>query len=129
LVCLTRAHGYPSVFLQLAEVVFDQVSPFVGFLVEGCGKLSIGFRRYDWDDVAFQQVISQPIRVESPVSQQMSGGKVADQLIGFAQVMCLSGHQAEINKIAERIGQGQNFRCYASAGTPDGLAKSPPFAP
>lgn len=45
LICLAGAHGYPSFFLQLAEVVFDQVPPLVGFLVEGCRKFRFDFGR------------------------------------------------------------------------------------
>jgi len=77
--------------------------PFVGLLVELCREFPVRFRGYDRDDVAIQQVISQPIRVKGPVRQKMSGGQIADQCVGFAQVMGLSGHQAEINKVAECI--------------------------
>ncbi|WP_245875195.1 hypothetical protein [Roseovarius mucosus] len=89
MVGFARAHGYASVFLQLAEVVLHQESPFVGFLAEGCGKFPIGFRRYDRDDATFQQVISQPIRIESPVRQQVPGRQITDQLISLAQVVRL----------------------------------------
>ena len=129
LVCLARAHGYPSVFLQLAEVILDQVSPFVGFLVKRRGKFPIGFRRYDRDDVAILQVISQPIRIEGPVRQQMPRGQATDQRFSLAQIVRLSGHQAEIDEVAECVCQGQYLRRYAATRTSDGLAKSPPFAP
>ena len=126
---LAGTHGYPSVFFKFAKVVFDQVPPFVGFLVELRWKLPVGFRRYDCCYAAIFQIISQPIRVKSPISQQMPGGKVADQRIGLAQILGLSGQQAEINEIAECIGQCQNFRRYASTRAPNGLEKRPPFAP
>lgn len=103
--------------------------PFVGFLVELRRKLPVGFRRYDRDDVAINQVFAQPIRVEGPVCQQMPGGQTADQRICLAQIVGLSGHQAEINEVAERIRQRQYLRRYASTRATNGLALSPPFAP
>jgi len=105
------------------------VPPFVGLLVKFCWELPVGFRWYDRDDVAIQQVVSQPIRIEGPVRQQMSGGQVTDQRIGLAQVVGLPRHQAEVDKVAERVRQGQYLRRYTTARAPDGLAKSPPFAP
>lgn len=128
-VCFTRAHGYPSVFLQFTEVVFDQVPPFVSFLVELCRELPVGFRRYDWGDATIQQVIAQPISIECSVRQKVPGGQISDQRVSLAQVMSLSGHQTEINEVAERIGQRQYFRRYPSARAANGLAESPPFAP
>ena len=105
------------------------MAPFVGFLVELCRELPVGFRRYDRNDAAFQQVIAQPIRIESPVRQQMPGGQATDQRIGFAQIVGLSGHQAEIDEVAERIRQGQYLRRYAAAGAANGLARVPPLRP
>ena len=61
-VCFARAHSYPSVFLQFAKVVFDQVPPFVGVFVELRRELPVGLRRNDRSDVAIQQVIAQPKR-------------------------------------------------------------------
>jgi hypothetical protein len=129
LVGFARAHCYPSVFLQFAKVVFDQVPPFVGLLVELCREPPVGFWRYDRGYAAIQQAIAQPIRVKGPVRQQISGGQAADQRIGLAQIMGLPGHQREIDEIAERVCQGQYLRCYAAARASNGLAKSPPFAP
>ena len=103
--------------------------PFVGFPVERCGKFPIGFGRYDRDDVTFQQVVAQPIRIESPVRQQMPGGEAADQRIGLTQVVGLSGHEAEIDEVAERVCQSQYLVRYTATRTSDGLAKNPPFAP
>lgn len=88
--CFTTTHRYPSVFLQLAEVMLDQVSPFVGFLVECCWKLPIGFWWYDRDHATFQQIISQPIRIESPIRQQMRSRQITDQRISLAQIVRLS---------------------------------------
>ena len=103
--------------------------PFVGFLVELSWKLSVGFRRYDGGDAPIRQVVAQPICVEGPVRQKVTGCPIADQRIGLAQVVGLPGHQKEINEVSKPIRQRQYLRCYASARAPNGLAKSPPFAP
>ena len=103
--------------------------PFVALFVELCRELPVGFRWYDGCDAPFRQVVAQPICVEGPVHQKVSGCQIADQRIGFAQIMGLSGHQAEINEVAERIRQRQYLCRYASARASNGLAKSPPFAP
>ena len=103
--------------------------PFVSFLVELCWELPVGFRRYNWGDATFQQVIAQPIRIESSVRQKVPGGQIADQRVSLAQVMSLSGHQAEIDEVAKRIRQGQYLRRYPPARAANGLAESPPFAP
>jgi hypothetical protein len=84
LVRLAGAHGYPSVFFEFAEVVFDQMPPFVGFPVELCGERPVRFWWDDRDDAAFYQVRAQPIRIKSPVCQKMSGGQAADQRLGLA---------------------------------------------
>ena len=122
LICFARSHCYPSVFLQFAEVVFDQVAPFVGFLVKFCREFPIGFWRYDRNYVTIEQVITQPIRVKGPVRQQLPGGQIADQRLGFAQVMGLSGHQTEVGEVAERVGERQYLRGYPSARATNGLA-------
>ncbi len=84
MVCFARTHSYPFVFPQLTKVVFNQIPPFVGLLVEVCWEPAVGFWRYERGDVAGQKVISQPIRIEGPIRQKMSGCQVADQCVGLA---------------------------------------------
>ncbi|MEQ9259838.1 MAG: hypothetical protein RIG84_12155 [Roseovarius sp.] len=102
LVGFAWAHRYPSAFLQFAKLVFDQVPPFVGLLVELWWELPVGFRRYDRGYAAILQIITQPTRVKSPVRQQMPSGQAADQCIGLAQIVGLPWHQTEIDDTAER---------------------------
>jgi len=129
LIGFARTHRYTSVFFQFPEVVFNQVPPFVGLLVEFSRIFPVGIWRYNRGDVTRQQVVSQPICVESSVRQKVSGGQALKQGAGFAQVVCLTRHQAEINKVSKCIGQRQYLGGYASARTSNGLAESPPFAP
>jgi len=77
--------------------------PFVGLLVEVCWEPAVGFWRYERGDVAGQKVISQPIRIEGPIRQKMSGCQVADQCVGLALVVGLPWHQTEINEISEPV--------------------------
>ena len=51
------------------------------------------------------------------------------QTCGLTQVMGLTGHQAEIDEVTERICERGYFGLYTSARTSNGLAQSPPFAP
>lgn len=43
--------------------------------------------------------------------------------------MRLSGHQPEVDEVANGVGQRQNFGGYSPARLSDGLILSPPFAP
>ena len=52
-----------------------------------------------------------------------------DQRRHADRVEALAGQQHEAHKIAERIGQRQDFGRHAAFGAADGLALSPPFAP
>jgi len=103
--------------------------PLVGFLVELCRELAVGFRRDNRGDVTRQQVVAQPICVKCPVSQQVPRCQALQQRARFSQVMRLPRHQAEIHQVAERVGQSQYFGGYAASRASDGLAQSPPFAP
>jgi len=103
--------------------------PFVSFFVEFSREFPVGFRRYDWDNVARQQIVSQPVRIKCPVRQQVPGGQVLQQEAGFAQVVGLPRHQAEIDEVSKCIGQRQYFRGYSAPGASNSLAQSPPFAP
>lgn len=75
------------------------------------------------------QGVAQPIGIEGAVSQQVIRGKVFDQLRHAAQVVGLAWQQAEIDKIAKRVGQRRYLRRDPAARTPYGLALSPPLAP
>ena len=103
--------------------------PLVGLFVEFRREFAVGFGRDHRGNAARQHVGSQPVRIKSAVGQQMPGIQTLKQGAGLAQIVCLPRHQAEINEVAERIGQRQNLGGYPASGAPDGLAESPPFAP
>ena len=69
--------------LLFAEAVFDYPVAYI-FFDELCRETPVGFLRYNRDDAACQKVIAQPLRIESPVRQDLPGCRLADQRIGFA---------------------------------------------
>lgn len=111
LVRFARTHCDTSVFLELAEVVLDQVPPFVRFFVEGRWKTPVGFWRDNGGNAVFGQCCAQPVSVECAVSQHVASYKAIDEVGHGTQIMRLSGHQTEINEVPECVRQGQNFGC------------------
>ncbi len=123
------AHRDPSIFLELSEEVLDEVTPFVGFLVEVCRKAPVRSRWDDRLDVTLRQIGPQPVGIEGTVGQKMSGTETGDQVRHAAQIVRLPRQQAEIDGVSERIGQRHDLGGDATARAPDGLALSPPLAP
>ena len=69
------------------------------------------------------------VAVKSLVRNQAAKGETVDQRRHADRVEALAGQQHEAHKIAERIGQRQDFGRHAAFGAADGLAFRPPFAP
>ena len=105
------------------------MAPFVGVTVELCGKPTIGFGWDDRHNPCCREGLAQPVRVESAVGEKLAAGEALDQDGGSAQIVRLPRQEAEVDQVAERVGQGQDLAGYAASGAPDGLALSPPFAP
>ena len=103
--------------------------PFVGFAVEVCRKTAVGFRRDDGLDPCLFQRFADSVGIKRSVGEERAAGVPLDQRRRSAQVVGLPGQQAEIDQVAERIGQGHDLGRYAAARTSDGLALRPPFAP
>jgi len=116
-------------FLDLSEEVLDQVAPFVGLPVKLCREAAVGF---GWNDGLYfcrSQRLADPVGIERPVGKELAARQSLNQSRRAAQVVGLSGQQAEVDQVAERIGQGHDLAGHAAARAPDGLALSPPFAP
>lgn len=103
--------------------------PFVCFLVEGRGETPVRFRRDDRGYVLLIESRSQPVGIESAVGKQVVGAETLDQIWHGPQVMCLPGHQPEVNEVAQTVGQRQYFCGDTAARASYRLAKSPPLAP
>ncbi len=105
----TSSQGYTLELFQFLEIVFNQVSPFVAMTVKVRWEFSVGFRRNYRLNPRRNQIFAEPVGVKSPISKEYFAGNALDQLGGFAQIMGLSGHQAEADKVTERIRQRQYF--------------------
>src|SRR6188472_830807 len=129
LIGLVGAHGDAFEFLEIAEEVLDQVAPFVDFGIDRQGRDAPWMLRDHDLGAARVEVGDDDVAVERLVRNQAAKGETVDQRRHADRVEALAGQQHEAHKIAERIGQRQDFGRHAAFGAADGLALSPPFAP
>lgn len=128
-VSLVGAHSDPLEFLKLAEEVFDQMPPFVHFLVDGerfCAPRVLGD---DDPGAAFVEVSDDGVAVERLVCNQCIKGQPFDKRRDADCVEALSGQQHETHEIAERVGQCQDFGGHTAFGAADGLVLRPLLRP
>lgn len=116
-------------FLELAEEVFDQMPPFVHFLVDGERFRAARMPGDDGLGAARVEIGDDGVAVERLVGDQRLEGQPFDERRSADRVEALSGQQHETHEIAERIGERQDFGGHAAFRAADGLAFSPPFAP
>ena len=105
------------------------MAPFVHLVIILGGIVAVLTGRDDRGNAALDQSVPQPVGIKGAVGQQVIGAEFLNQFRHAAQVVGLSGQKAEIDEIAKRVRQRQNFGRDATARTPYGLALSPPFAP
>lgn len=105
------------------------MTPFIGVPVEFGRKAAVGLGWNDRLDADIPQCLAQPVGVESPVGEEPAAPQPFDQRRRCAKVVGLSRQQAEVDQVAERIGQGHDLGRHPATRTSDGLALSPPFAP
>src|SRR4249919_1754064 len=129
LVGFVGAQGDTLELLELAEEVFDQMTPFVHLGVDfergGAARM---LRNHDLG-AALVEVGDDVVAVEGLVGDQCAELDSLDQRRDAHRVEALSRQQDESDEVAERIGEGQDFGRHATLGFADGLALSPPFAP
>ena len=129
LIGFVGAHGDAFEFFEFAEEILDQVAPFVHLVVDGqrlvrrgCWEMTILAPR--WLRSAMMALLSKALSAIKPPKQTplMSGATptVSNRWPG-------SRHKA--HKIAERVGEREDFGRHAALGAAYGLALSPPFAP
>lgn len=123
------AHGDALEFLEFAEEVFDEVAPLVHFGVERDGSGASRVLRDDDFCTPLVEIGDDIVAVESLVSEQCAELDAVDEWSNANRVEAVTGHQAEADKVAQRIGQSQDLGRHAPFGTTNGLALSPPFAP
>jgi hypothetical protein len=128
-VCLVGSHCYAFEFLQLAEEVLDQMTPFVDVLVD-IDRLGAPLMLRD-DDLrpAFVQVFDDPVGIESLVGDQAAEFDILDQGRDADSIEAVAGQKDKPHQIAERVGQREDFGGPAPLRLADGLILGPPFAP
>ena len=120
---------HASELLDLAEVVFDEVSPFVGFGVVGNVQDAVAFGGNDGVGTPSMLRVAQVVCVKRFVGHQGVEGQPFDQGRHAGNFAALTWEQRKAHQIAERVRQGQNFRRQPAFRAPDHLISSPPFAP
>jgi hypothetical protein len=128
-VCLVGSHCYAFEFLQFAEEILDQMTPFVDVLVD-IDRLGAPLMLRD-DDLrpAFVQVFDDPVGIESLVGDQAAEFDILDQGRDADRVEAVAGQKDKPHQIAERVGQREDFGGPAPLRLADGLILGPPFAP
>ena len=128
-VCLVGSHCYAFEFLQLAEEVLDQMTPFVDVLVD-IDRLGAPLMLRD-DDLrpSFVQVFDDPVGIESLVCDQAAEFDILDQGRDADSIEAVAGQKDKPHQIAERVGQREDFGGPATLRLADGLILGPPFAP
>jgi hypothetical protein len=121
------AGGDPAEFLNFLEEVFDQVAPFVHFLVvgDGCGAAAVG--RDHRQGAAVVELCPEPIAVEGFVADQRLDRDAVQQRLGADAVVALAGQQHEAREVAECVDQNHDLGGQAAARPADGLILSPPL--
>ena len=119
----------PSVLLEIAKEVFDEVAPTIHREIACDGGPAIGLGRDHGDRAAFVELLAEPIVVKALVADQRVDLDPVEQRRGANAVMPLSGQQHEAGKVAKSVDQGDDLGRQAAARAADGLILSPPFAP
>src|SRR5713101_6028130 len=129
LVGFVGTHGDAFEFLEFAEEVLDQMTPFVHLGVDlqrhGAARM---LRNHDLCP-ALVEAGDDIVAVEGLVGDQRAELDAIDERRNADSIETLSRQQDEADQIAERVGERQDLGRHAAFGAADGLALSPPFAP
>src|ERR1700741_2353120 len=129
LVGFVGAQGDAFEFLEFAEEVFDQMTPFVhlGVDLERRGAARM-LRKHD-RGAALVALGDDVVAVKGLVGDQRGELDPRDERWDANGIEALSRQQHKADEVAQRVGEGQDFGCHAAFGAADGLALGPPFAP
>jgi hypothetical protein len=108
-VCLVTSHCYAFEFLEFAEEILDQVTPFVNVLVDVERLGAPGMLRDDDLRLAFVHVFDDPVGIKSLVSDQAAEFDVLDQGRDADGIKAMAREQDEPHQIPERVGQREDF--------------------
>ncbi len=128
-ISLVVSRCYASEFLDLCEMVFDEMAPLVHVGIVVPLNFSVRFGRDDSGCATLIKVLQEPVGVEGFVGQQRPKGSPLDQRSDPLHVVCLSRQKQKPEQVTERIDQGHDLGRQSAARASDSLVLSPPFAP
>src|SRR5215211_7163792 len=105
------------------------MAPFVHL---GVDLERLGAARVLRDDdlgAALAEIGDDVVAVERFVSNEAAELDAVDQRRDADRIKAVSRQQLEAHKVAERIGEREDFGCHPALRTAYGLTLSPPFAP
>ena len=123
------SHGDAFELLEFAEEVFDEMTPFVKFVVDCEGMASPRMLGDDDFCSPLIHVFDDPVGIKRLVGNQATKLDVLDQRFHADGVEALARKQDEAHEIAQGIGEGENFGGHAALRFANGLILSPPLAP
>ena len=103
--------------------------PFIHLLVYFEGLGTARMLRDDDLGTAFVEVCDDGVAVERLVPEQRTKIDPLDERLDANSVKALSWQQDEVNQIAQRIDQSEDFGRHPALGLADRLILRPPFAP
>ena len=124
---VSRVHA--SKLLDFAEVVFDQMTPFIGGRIVRDMNEAVSLCRNDSLRSKLHQRGAQMVCVERLVGEHRTECQPFDQVRHADDLAALAGQELKADKVAKGVGQRQDL-CRQTALRPAyGLILSPPFAP
>ena len=96
-------------FLGFDKIVFNQMPPFIDFLVVWNLRFSVAFRRNNSAGFAFCQFVTQPVCIESLVTEKGLKLHIFDNALHPKQVMALTGEQRKPDQIPQGIDKSHDF--------------------
>lgn len=121
--------GHAAELLDLAEEVFDQMTPLVHLEIARDRGDPVGFGRDHGGRTPIVQIGANPVAVESFVGQKCAKIEIDQKRGDTGAVVSLARQQNEPHEIAQGIDQRDDLGRKAAAGPPVGLMLRPPFAP
>ena len=122
--------GDPSEILEPAKASLDDVSAFVGALVEAVERDSIGFVGNDWFGANFDDLRAKAVAVISFISEErVHSWRESQNSRSGGNIGVLTWRQKKRDGSAKRIAQRMDFGCTSAARTTDRLTALPPFPP
>lgn len=127
---LVVSGSYPAEVLEPAEAAFDDISAFVGALIETMEGDAVGFIGDDGLGSAMNDFTTKAVAVIPFVGKERAHGRCERQNIGCRRdIGILAWSQMQDDRPAKRIAQRMDFCRAASARAADCLIVLPPFPP